>query len=186
MSSPASLPQEIYLSVEQGELPKVVKWLRKGGAVDALCPTTTRGGLPITTTLLHAAALNEHLAIVKELLKRGASVDLPSSLGWTALMGAAGYGNLPIAYLLTNPHCQANPNQLDLGPHNANRAFPRSMARENTVLHCLVLHDQKEMYRTLVDEYGANPWAPNIHGDTPLLLACRRSLEMAQVIILES
>ena len=79
-----------------------------------------------------------------------------------------------------------HPNQLDLGPHNANRAFPRSMARENTVLHCLVLHDQKEMYRTLVDEYGANPWAPNIHGDTPLLLACRRSLEMAQVIILES
>ena len=91
-----------------------------------------------------------------------------------------------VAYLLTNPHCQANPNQLDLGPHNSNRAFPRSMARENTVLHCLVLHDQKEMYRTLVDEYGANPWAPNIHGDTPLLLACRRSLEMAQVIILES
>jgi hypothetical protein len=42
----------------------------------------------------------------------------------------------------------------------------------------------QEMYRTLVDEYGANPWAPNIHGDTPLLLACRRSLNMAQVILL--
>jgi hypothetical protein len=41
----------------------------------------------------------------------------------------------------------------------------------------------QEMYRTLV-EYGANPWAPNIHGDTPLLLACRRSLNMAQVILL--
>ena len=40
------------------------------------------------------------------------------------------------------------------------------------------------MYRTLVDEYGANPWSPNIHGDTPLLLACRRSLNMAQVKIL--
>ena len=40
------------------------------------------------------------------------------------------------------------------------------------------------MYRTLVDKYGANPWAPNIHGDTPLLLACRRSLNMAQVEIL--
>ena len=39
---------------------------------------------------------------------------------------------------------QANPNQLDLGPHCANRAFHRSMARENTVLHCLVLHDQQE------------------------------------------
>ena len=42
----------------------------------------------------------------------------------------------------------------------------------------------QEMYRTLVDKYGANPWAPNIHGDTPLLLACRRSLNMAQVEIL--
>ena len=104
--------------------------------------------------------------------------------------------------------CQANPNQLDLGPHCANRAFHRSMARENTVLpytasccttsrrdHTLILIlillmtviltpiPMQEMYRTLV-EYGANPWAPNIHGDTPLLLACRRSLNMAQVILL--
>ena len=36
MSSPASLPEEIHLSAERGELQKVVKWLRKGGAVNAL------------------------------------------------------------------------------------------------------------------------------------------------------
>ena len=35
MSSPASLPQEIHRSAQLGELQKVVKWLRKGGAVDA-------------------------------------------------------------------------------------------------------------------------------------------------------
>ena len=35
MSSPASLPLEILTSAEEGELQKVVKWLRKGGAVDA-------------------------------------------------------------------------------------------------------------------------------------------------------
>ena len=34
MSSPASPPKEIHRSAEQGELQKVVKWLRKGGAVD--------------------------------------------------------------------------------------------------------------------------------------------------------
>ena len=36
MSSPASLPLEIYSSVERGELQKVVKWLRKGGQTDLL------------------------------------------------------------------------------------------------------------------------------------------------------
>ena len=36
MSSPASLPKEITRSAERGELQKVVKWLRKGGLVDAL------------------------------------------------------------------------------------------------------------------------------------------------------
>ena len=59
MSSPVSLPIEIYRSAERGELQKVVKWLRKGGLVDALCSTTTRGGRPTTITLLYAAAAND-------------------------------------------------------------------------------------------------------------------------------
>ena len=77
MSSPASLPKEITRSAELGELQKVVKWLRKGGLVDAHCSTTARDGRPTTITLLHAAAAHGHLALVRELLKRGASVDLP-------------------------------------------------------------------------------------------------------------
>ena len=89
MSSPASLPKEIHRSAERGELQKVVKWLRKGGAVDALGSATTRDGRPTTATLLHAAAANDQLEMVRELLKRGASVDLQSSLGCTALMDAA-------------------------------------------------------------------------------------------------
>ena len=36
MSSPTPLPKEIHQSAGRGELQKVVKWLRKGGAVDAL------------------------------------------------------------------------------------------------------------------------------------------------------
>ncbi len=143
--------------------------------------------------------MHNDLALVKLLIESGADCCAPhasgdffydhralyfggSCLGFAACMGRKDI----VAYLLTNSHCQANPNQLDLGPHCANRTFNRSMARENTVLHCLVLHDQQEMYRTLVDEYGANPWAPNIHGDTPLLLACRRSLNMAQVAMIAS
>ena len=73
---------EIYQSAERGELQKVVKWLRKGGAVGAICRTTDDDdGQPITETLLHAAAANDQLEMVRELLKRGASVDLQNSLG---------------------------------------------------------------------------------------------------------
>ena len=100
MSAPASLPFEIFRSAERGELQKVVKWLRKGGLADALCPTTTRDGLPSTITLLLAATAYDHLEMVRELLMRGASVDLPSSLGHTALMNAAFYGRLSIVLVL--------------------------------------------------------------------------------------
>jgi len=112
MSSPASLPKEIHRSAERGELQKVVKWLRKGGLVDAHCPATTRCGHPTTDTLLHAAAVTDQLELVRELLKRGASVDLQTSLGITALMGAAGYGRLSIVLVLlqhsANPDLQDN------------------------------------------------------------------------------
>ena len=37
VSSPVSLPLEIYDSARRSELQKVVRWLRKGGLVDALC-----------------------------------------------------------------------------------------------------------------------------------------------------
>ena len=60
--------------------------------------------------MLHTAAVNGHLALVRELLKRGASVDLQSSLGGTALMFAAARGHLSIVLVLlqhsANPDLQ--------------------------------------------------------------------------------
>ena len=100
MSSPAPLPEEICRSAQRGELQKVVKWLRKGGRVDALGSRATSDGRTSSITLLHTAASNGHLAMVRELLKRGASVDLQSSLGFTALMNAAGYGHSSIVLIL--------------------------------------------------------------------------------------
>ena len=100
MSAPASLPFEIFRSAERGELQKVVKWLRKGGQVGALCPVTVDGGRTTNATLLHAASGYGHLAMVRELLKRGASVNLQSSLGGTALMEAAFYGHPSIVLVL--------------------------------------------------------------------------------------
>ena len=100
MSSPAPLPFEIHRSAQKGELQKVVKWLRKGGLVDALCSTSTLDDRTTICTLLHAAASCGHLEIVKMLLKRGASIDLQSSLGCTALMSAAYHGHISILSVL--------------------------------------------------------------------------------------
>ena len=112
MSSPAPLPFEIKRSAQRGELQKVVKWLRKGGLVDAVCASQTSDGLLTTSTLLHVAAANDHLAMVRELLKWGASVDLQTSLGYTALMNAAGYDHLSIVLVLlqhsADPDLQSN------------------------------------------------------------------------------
>ena len=91
MNALTSLPIEVHRSAQRGELQKVVKWLNKGGAVGALCSFPSAGGRPSTTTLLQTAAANGHMAMVNELLKRGASVDLQTRLGVTPLMTAAYY-----------------------------------------------------------------------------------------------
>ena len=52
VSSPASLPASIYESAERGELQKVVKWLRKGGAVDAFGSALTADGRISAVALL--------------------------------------------------------------------------------------------------------------------------------------
>ena len=110
-SAPASLPDKIYESAQRGKLQTVIKWLRKGGPVDALCVSQGADGQPRTYSLLHAAAGYDHLEMVRELLKRGASVDLQGSLSTTALMGAAYRGHLSIVLLLlqhsANPDLQS-------------------------------------------------------------------------------
>ena len=107
-SSPASLPPDILRSAELGELQKVVRWLRKGGAIDSLCSTTSSDGQVQTVSLLNTAATYGHLEMVRELLKRGASVDLPTGLGVTALMSSAAFGHLPILLLLLQHSASPN------------------------------------------------------------------------------
>ena len=104
-SSLASLPEEILAAAGRGELQKVVKWLHKGGKVDALGSFAAMAPMapnhatsPIS--LLHAAVTYGQLEMVKELLKRGASVDLQTALGASALMGAVGNGHLSIVHVL--------------------------------------------------------------------------------------
>ena len=77
MGSLAPLPIQIFESAEKGELQKVVKWLRKGGLVDALCSTTAANGRPTTATLLHAAAAHGHPEIAEHGCQAGEQGTLP-------------------------------------------------------------------------------------------------------------
>ena len=112
MSSHASLiPKEIFKSAGRGELQKVVKWLRKGGEIDAFGSARSIDGLATTATLLHTAAAKGRLELVRELLKRGASVDLRTSFGSNALMQAAYHGHASVLLVLLQ--LSANPDLQD-------------------------------------------------------------------------
>ena len=82
------------MAAQRGELQKVVKWLRKGGCVDAVYSGMTSNRQASTFFLLHTAANFGHLEMLRVLLRRGATVDLPTSFGVTALMTAANNGQL--------------------------------------------------------------------------------------------
>eukprot|EP00964_Phaeocystis_antarctica_P067139 scaffold40631_cov71-Phaeocystis_antarctica.AAC.3 len=70
-----------------------------------------------TLGLLHAATTFSQLEMVRELLKRGASVDLPDGFGSTALMEAAYHGNLSILLVLLQH--SASPNLQDINSGTA-------------------------------------------------------------------
>ena len=80
MSSSATVPEEIGRAATRGELHTVVKWLREGGHVDALCSWEDEEG-SIARALLHAAAQTGQLAVAKDLLRRDATVNLLTNIG---------------------------------------------------------------------------------------------------------
>ena len=80
-----SLPIEVLHSAQRGELQTVVKWLGEGGSIDAVCFAPTNSGQTSAVTLLHATASIGQLKMTEELLKLGASVDMPSSHGLSPL-----------------------------------------------------------------------------------------------------
>ena len=123
--SSATVPDEIGRAAARGELQKVVKWLRKGGHVDALFSWEDKQGRSLSSSLLHAAAGNGHLAVAKELLKRSASVDLSGSDGVIPLMTAA-VGGQPAVLLLLLEH-SASPDLQD--DHGTTAPMTRLLAQ---------------------------------------------------------
>ena len=81
-----NLPNQVRLAAHRDELQQVVNWLQKGGHVDAL----DEHGMG----LLHAAAHGGRLRVAKELLKRGAIVDM-----WQNYDGGAAITPLMVAAL---------------------------------------------------------------------------------------
>jgi hypothetical protein len=84
------LPLTVYAQASQGSWKSINVWLDQAGThVDARCDEVLSG------TLLHAAAIEGHLAMTKALLKRKANPDVQCAAGGTALMGAASQGAPP-------------------------------------------------------------------------------------------
>jgi len=89
------LPEGVFESAEEGDAQAVAAWLDEGGGVDARCAEHFD-----ETLLMAAAIIGGQEAMVRMLLQRGASVNLQSSYGATALMYAALNGHTTIVQAL--------------------------------------------------------------------------------------
>ena len=117
MHPPIALPDNVYDAALEGNEAAVEAWLDRGGHVDARLVEEPYG------MLLLFAASSGRLPMVELLVRRGASINLQNSIGWSALMGAAFEGSVAVVrHLLqsgANPH---------LGNENGNTAL--SIARQ--------------------------------------------------------
>lgn len=79
------LSQEVLVAANLGDLDAVEAWLRNGHSVDERGSVVEAEGM----TLLHAAAMGGQTALVSDLLKRGASINIvTANRKETALMAA--------------------------------------------------------------------------------------------------
>lgn len=100
--SEAVLPDELISSARAGHLKKVVKWLRKGDVNARSCAASG------SNTLLHSAVCMRQADLVRELLRRGAAVDLANDNGSTPLMAAAWKGELETVQLFLSSGADVN------------------------------------------------------------------------------
>ena len=96
------LPGRMLGAAANGDAQAVAAWLDEGGGVDAGCAKREGG------TLLMAAAIGGQEAMVRMLLRRGASVNLQNSDGFTALMFTAMNGHTTIVKALLDAKADAS------------------------------------------------------------------------------
>ena len=100
-----------------GDAQAVAAWLDEGGGVDARYELKDMTPELKGMTLLMGAAAGGHEAVVRMLLRRGASVNLRQSFGGTALMAAAEQGHPSIVQVLLD--AKADASLKDLGGRTA-------------------------------------------------------------------
>ena len=96
----ALLPDAVFEAARRGEQKKVIKWLRKG-SVDARRADTG-------DTLLHAAVVHRHPDLMRELVKKGATIDAQNTDGGTPLIMASQLGARHEAELLLQHSADVN------------------------------------------------------------------------------
>jgi ankyrin repeat protein len=92
----------MFAAAGEGDAQAVTAWLGEGGGLDA------RWSEKYGVTLLMAAAVGGQEAMVRMLLRLGASVNLQNSEGCTALMGAAGNGRTTMVQALLDAKADAS------------------------------------------------------------------------------
>ena len=124
-------------------------------------------------TPLHIACYRKSLLIIKLLLKKKCSTNIPNKRGWTAqdiplnedgdclLHIACQWGDVDIVrYLITDEKCYPN---------------VQSWTSKNTPLHIVAKNGQNDTIAQLLSCKECNPIAQNKEGDTPLHFAVRQS-----------
>jgi ankyrin repeat protein len=92
----------MFAAAGEGDAQAVTAWLDEGGGLDA------RWSEKYGVTLLMAAAVGGQEAMVRMLLRLGASVNLQNSEGCTALMDAAADGHTTIVQALLDAKADAS------------------------------------------------------------------------------
>ncbi|KAG2487569.1 hypothetical protein HYH03_013848 [Edaphochlamys debaryana] len=177
--------EELCLACEQGDLERAKELLSACANYHA-CNKAGHFALSL-------AARGGHLAVVRELLERGAHVDRPpGSRGFTALRAAAGRkGNVEVLRELLRRGAQVDmaassgsdpdKEEQDGDGDDADDAFLKLLLRDGntgrpeagtTPLMAACLCSDVEMVRLLLDPGGASPHAKNQQdGATPLYVA---------------
>lgn len=102
-----AIPDDILAAVRRGEMKKVIKWLRKGDV---------NAQRPDGNTLLHTAVLFEQPDLMRELLRRGATVDSQNNDGSTSLMAAAQLGDTEAVQILLKHSADVDAQCCTFGP----------------------------------------------------------------------
>ena len=124
----------MWCTAAKGDAHAVAAWLDEGGGVDARCAERE------DMTLLITATYGGLEAMVRMLLRRGASINLQDSNGHTALIGAAAFGTTTVVQALLDAKADAS-----LQTENGITALMAAEQEKHTVIAQLLRQHAKRL-----------------------------------------